>query len=375
MKTRYLLLIIFLILGSCSGDNEIADPKKINPNEVIANANMLKQIKFEVAKIIPIKRTLDIPGSIEVKQKLLARIGSPVQGRIIEINGELGNTVKKGDILAVINSTELAKQQLAYIKAVQMVELKTKAYERAVLLFDADVVSEAQKLQRKTELSSAKADMEASKDQLFVMGMTVEEIEAITSETQIDAITNIVAKIDGKIIKKNVNVGQVVDPTEDIFTIAMLDEVWGVAQIPERQIGFLTEGDDLLIDVPAYEDKLVEGKITYLGDIVDPVTRTVTIRTEIDNNNGLLKPDMLITMKVSGMKIEKVGVPINAIVSIDDSPNIFVKTGKDKFLLRPVTLGIKNKEFVHIDDGLLEGEEVVIDGAFHLNNERLYTKE
>ena len=375
MKTRYLLLLIFLILGSCGGDKEIADPKKINPNEVIANADMLKQIKFEAAKIIPIKRTLDIPGSIEVKQKLLARIGSPVQGRIIEINGELGDTVKQGDVLAVINSTELAKQQLAYIKSVQMVELKTKAYERAVLLFDADVVSEAQKLERKTELSSAKADMEASKDQLFVMGMTVAEIEAIKSETQIDAITNIVAKIDGKIIKINVNVGQVVDPTEDIFTIAMLNEVWGVAQIPERQIGFLKEGDDLLIDVPAYEDKLVEGKITYLGDIVDPVTRTVTIRTEIDNNHGLLKPDMLITMKVSGMKIEKVGVPINAIVSIDDIPNIFVKTGNNKFLLRPVTLGIKNKEFVHIDDGLLEGEEVVIDGAFHLNNERLYTKE
>jgi cobalt-zinc-cadmium efflux system membrane fusion protein len=375
MKTQYLLLFIFLILGSCSNDSEIADVKKKNPNEVTASPEILDQIKFEPAKITPIKKTLDIPGSIEVKQNLLARIGSPVQGRIIEIKVELGKTVKQGDVLAVINSTELAKQQLAYIKSVQMVELKTKAYERAVLLFDADVVSEAQKLERKTELSSAKADMEASKDQLFVMGMTVAEIEAIKSETQIDAITNIVAKIDGKIIKKNVNVGQVVDPTEDIFTIAMLNEVWGVAQIPERQIGFLKEGDDLLIDVPAYEDKLVEGKITYLGDIVDPVTRTVTIRTEIDNNHGLLKPDMLITMKVSGMKIEKVGVPINAIVSIDDIPNIFVKTGKNKFLLRPVTLGIKNKEFVHIDDGLLEGEEVVIDGAFHLNNERLYTKE
>ncbi len=375
MKTQYLLLFIFLILGSCSNDKEIADVKKKNPNEVIASAEILDQIKFEPAKIIPIKKTLDIPGSIEVKQNLLARIGSPVQGRIIEIKGELGKTVKQGDVLAVINSTELAKQQLAYIKSVQMVELKTKAYERAVLLFDADVVSEAQKLQRKTELSAAKADMEASKDQLSVMGMTVTEIEAIQSETQIDAITNIVAKIDGKIIKKNVNVGQVVDPTEDIFTIAMLNEVWGVAQVPERQIGFLKEGDDLLIDVPAYESKFVEGKITYLGDIVDPVTRTVTIRTEIDNTHGLLKPDMLITMKVSGKKIEKVGVPINAIVSIDDIPNIFVKTGEDRFLMRPVTLGIKNKDAVHIDDGLLEGEEVVIDGAFHLNNERLYAKE
>ena len=375
MKTQYLLLFIFLILGSCSNDKEITDVKKKNPNEVIASAEIFDQIKFEPAKIIPIKKSLDIPGSIEVKQNLLARIGSPVQGRIIEIKGELGKTVKQGDVLAVINSTELAKQQLAYIKAVQMVELKTKAYERAVLLFDADVVSEAQKLQRKTELSAAKADMEASKDQLFVMGMTIDEIEAIQSEIQIDATTNIVAKIDGKIIKKNVNVGQVVDPTEDIFTIAMLSEVWGVAQVPERQIGFLKEGDDLLIDVPAYENKSVEGKITYLGDIVDPVTRTVTIRTEIDNAHGLLKPDMLITMKVSGKSIEKVGVPINAIVSIDDIPNIFVMTGENKFLMRPVTLGIKNKDSVHIDDGLLEGEEVVIDGAFHLNNERLYAKE
>jgi cobalt-zinc-cadmium efflux system membrane fusion protein len=375
MKTQYLLLFIFLILGSCSNDKEITDVKKKNPNEVIASAEIFDQIKFEPAKIIPIKKSLDIPGSIEVKQNLLARIGSPVQGRIIEIKGELGKTVKQGDVLAVINSTELAKQQLAYIKAVQMVELKTKAYERAVLLFDADVVSEAQKLQRKTELSAAKADMEASKDQLFVMGMTIDEIEAIQSEIQIDATTNIVAKIDGKIIKKNVNVGQVVDPTEDIFTIAMLNEVWGVAQVPERQIGFLKEGDDLLIDVPAYENKSVEGKITYLGDIVDPVTRTVTIRTEIDNAHGLLKPDMLITMKVSGKSIEKVGVPINAIVSIDDIPNIFVKTGENKFLMRPVTLGVKNKDAVHIDDGLLEGEEVVIDGAFHLNNERLYAKE
>jgi membrane fusion protein, heavy metal efflux system len=375
MKIKYLLIMLFVFLGACSEKTNEAESQRINPNEVKASDEMLQQIKIQQATKIPIKRSLDIPGSIEVKQNLLARIGSPVKGRIIEISGMLGQTVKQGDILALINSIELAQQQLNYIKSVQMVELKTKAYERAVLLFDADVVSEAQKLERKTELSAAKAEMEASKDQLFVMGMTLKEIEDIQSETQIDAITSIVAKIDGKIIKKNVNVGQVVEPTEDIFTIAELSEVWGVAQVPERQIGFLKEGDDILIDVPAYEEKHVEGKISYLGDIVDPVTRTVTIRTEIDNSHGLLKPDMLITMKVSGKEVEKVGVPVNAIVSIDDIPNVFIKIADNKFLLRPVTLGIKNKEFIHIEDGLMEGEEVVIDGAFHLNNERLYTKE
>lgn len=374
MKSKFLLFIFCVTLFGCSNNDEV-DLVELNPNEVIASDEMLNQIKLEPAKIIPIRRTLDIPGSIEVKQNLLARIGSPVKGRIIEVNAVLGQEVLKNEVLAVINSTELAKQQLNYIKSVQMVELKSRAYERAVLLFDADVVSKAQKLERKTELSAAKADMEASKDQLSVMGMTIKEIEAIQSETNIDAITKIVAKIDGKVIKKNVNVGQVVEPIEDIFTVASLEDVWGVAQVPEQQIGFLKEGDDISIDVPAYNDRIVDGKITYLGDIVDPVTRTVTIRTEISNSSGLLKPDMLVTMKVSGQEVNKIGIPLNAIVSIDDIPNIFVKTGNTKFTLRPVTLGTKNKEFIHIEEGLSEGEEVVIDGAFHLNNERLYKKD
>ena len=321
MKSKFLLFIFCITLFGCSNNDEV-DLVELNPNEVIASDEMLNQIKLEPAKIIPIRRTLDIPGSIEVKQNLLARIGSPVKGRIIEVNAVLGQEVLKGEVLAVINSTELAKQQLNYIKSVQMVELKSRAYERAVLLFDADVVSKAQKLERKTELSAAKADMEASKDQLSVMGMTIKEIEAIQSETNIDAITKIVAKIDGKVIKKNVNVGQVVEPIEDIFTVASLEDVWGVAQVPEQQIGFLKEGDDISIDVPAYNDRIVDGKITYLGDIVDPVTRTVTIRTEISNSSGLLKPDMLVTMKVSGQEVNKIGIPLNAIVSIDDIPNL-----------------------------------------------------
>jgi cobalt-zinc-cadmium efflux system membrane fusion protein len=84
---------------------------------------------------------------------------------------------------------------------------------------------------------------------------------------------------------------------------------------------------------------------------------------------------MLITMKVSGKEINKIGVPINSIVAIDDIPNLFVKTSSNTFLLRPVTLGMKNKSYVHIEDGLSEDEEVVVDGAFHLNNERLYKKD
>jgi cobalt-zinc-cadmium efflux system membrane fusion protein len=374
-KRIFIFWLFFTFISACSDKDKNNIAIKLDPNEIIAKPELLKQLEIEAAQERSIKRTLDIPGSVEVKQNLLAKIGSPVKGRITDIKVHLGQNVKKGDVLAVVSSTELAKMQLEYIKSAQQVELKSKAFMRAELLLAEDVLSEAQMLERKTELAAAKAEMEGSKGQLAVLGMADNEIKNLKSETQIDSLSYIQAKIDGKVIVKNVNIGQVVEPVDEIFTIASLKEVWGVAQVPERQISFLSQGDDVLIEVPAYDAKQVEGKISYLGDIVDPITRTISIRTEISNKDFLLKPDMLITMKVSGQKVNKIGVPIEAIVNIEDEENIFIKLNDNKFILRPVTTGIKDKKFIHIEQGLNPGEEYVAKGAFHLNNERMYKKE
>ena len=374
-KTLFIFSLFLILISACSEKEQIDSADKLNLNEIIAKPELIKQLQIETAQERSIKRTLDIPGSVEVKQNLLAKIGSPVKGRIIDIKVTLGQKVKKGDVLAVVSSTELAKMQLEYIKAVQQVELKSKAFQRAELLLAEDVVSEAQMLERKTELAAAKAEMEASRGQLGILGMSDAEIKNLKLETQIDSVSYIQAKIDGKVIVKNVNIGQVVEPVDEIFTVAALDEVWGVAQVPERQISFLSQGDEVLIEVPAYDEKRVEGKISYLGDIVDPITRTISIRTEINNKDFLLKPDMLITMKVAGQKVNKIGVPIEAIVNIEDQKNIFIKQADNKFILRPVTTGIKDKKYIHIEQGLNLGEEYVSKGAFHLNNERMYKKE
>jgi cobalt-zinc-cadmium efflux system membrane fusion protein len=374
-KTLFIFSLFLILISACSEKEQIDSQDKLNLNEIIAKPELIKQLQIETAQERSIKRTLDIPGSVEVKQNLLAKIGSPVKGRIIDIKVTLGQKVKKGDVLAVVSSTELAKMQLEYIKAVQQVELKSKAFQRAELLLAEDVVSEAQMLERKTELAAAKAEMEASRGQLGILGMSDKEIKNLKLETQIDSVSYIQAKIDGKVIVKNVNIGQVVEPVDEIFTVAALDEVWGVAQVPERQISFLSQGDEVLIEVPAYDEKRVEGKISYLGDIVDPITRTISIRTEINNKDFLLKPDMLITMKVAGQKVNKIGVPIEAIVNIEDQKNIFIKQADNKFILRPVITGIKDKKYIHIEQGLNLGEEYVSKGAFHLNNERMYKKE
>jgi cobalt-zinc-cadmium efflux system membrane fusion protein len=375
MLNRIIIIFLMFFLISCSNNESDEKVEIKNPNEVTAKLETLKQISIEPAKKYAIRRTIDIPGSIEVKQNLLAKIGSPVKGRIVEINVMLGQRVRKGEVLAKINSTELAKMQLEYIKAVQQVELKAKSFERAELLFAEGVLSEAQMLERKTELAAAKAEMQASNDQLQVLGMSLNEIQNLKTESQINSITHIQAKIDGKVIMKNVNLGQVVEPTDEVFAVAALDEVWGVAQVPERKISFLKEGDQVFIEVPAYKEKSFEGVITYLGDIVDPETRTITIRTDINNQDQMLKPDMLITMKVAGSKVERIGVPNEAIISEDDTPSVFVKTSENTFTLKPVTLGIKDKDNTHIDSGISEGDEVVIKGAFHLNNERMYRKD
>ena len=126
----------------------------------------------------------------------------------------------------------------------------------------------------------------------------------------------------------------------------------------------------LFRSIPALDDKRVKGKIIYVGDIVNPETRTVLVRTDIDNANQMLKPDMLITVTVQSKKISKLAVPTTAVVRENDRSYVFAQTGPNKFRLREIEIGSRDGNMVSILSGITIGETIVIDGAFHLNNER-----
>ena len=367
-KTIFIFLSSALLI-SCSKSNNAPEVKKLDPLEIAITPEIQKQIKTEVVGNQDISETLMIPGRLEAQNLRLAKIGSPINGRVSDIYGGLGDVVKKGQVLARVNSIELTQNQLTLIKATQLIGLKTKAVERAKLLFDADVISKAEMQRIEAELEAVKADFRASKDQLEILGMSEKAIEKLESSGQVNSYGDVISRTNGTIITKMINLGQIVQPEDVLFSVADLSKLWGVAEIPEQQVAFVQKDQDVTIEVPALNKK-IQGKIVYEGDIVNPETRTVMVRTEIDNADLKLKPDMLISMFIQSKKVSKLAIPASAVVRENDRNYIFVQNNPNTFRLREIELGHKDGQLINILSGVSQGETIVSDGAFHLNSER-----
>ncbi len=364
-----MLTLALAACGKAEPENEAAQ-QPVDPNQVELSAQLQSQIKtFQVVES-DIREVLRIPGSIHVDEQRVARMGAPVTGRITDIDVVLGQDVKQGQLLATLNSTELAQNQLTYIKAQQQIALQTKAVERAKLLLEADVIGAAELQRREAELSAAKADLNAARDQLEILGMSDKAIAQISQSNQIRSYSNVSARLAGTVISRKVNLGQVVQPAEELFIVADLSHVWAVAEVPEQQIELIQEGEEVSIEIPALGGRQFTGKLIYVGDVVNPKTRTVTVRTDLKNTNSDIKPDMLVSMLVQSKPTARPVVPVQGIVRENDRDHVFVQVAPNKFRLREVVLGPEYDSKVAIVSGVDIGEIVVGEGAFHVNNER-----
>jgi cobalt-zinc-cadmium efflux system membrane fusion protein len=369
IKKIIFILFSLALLISCSKSNNAPEVKKLDPLEIAITPEIQKQIKIEAVSNQDISETLMIPGRLEAQNLRLAKIGSPINGRISDIYGSLGDVVKKGQVLARVNSIELTQNQLTLIKATQLIGLKTKAVERAKLLFEADVISKAEMQRIEAELEAVKADFRASKDQLEILGMSDKAIEKLESSGQVNSYGDVISRTNGTIITKMINLGQIVQPEDVLFSVADLSKLWGVAEIPEQQVAFVRKDQDVTIEVPALNQK-IQGKIVYEGDIVNPETRTVMVRTEIDNTDLKLKPDMLISMFIQSKKVSKLAIPASAVIRENDRNYVFVQNSPNTYRLREIELGHKDGQLINLISGVSQGETIVSDGAFHLNSER-----
>ncbi len=370
IKQLFLILVCGSLLVACSKSEDTSTQKKLDPLEIMITPEIQKQIKTDTVSYQDISDTLLIPGRLETQNRRLAKIGSPITGRVSNLYVSLGDVVKKGQVLARINSIELTQTQLNLIKSSQLIGLKTKAVERAKLLFEADVISKAEMLRVENELDAVKADYRASRDQLMVLGMSEKAVEKIETSGQINSFGDVISRFDGIIISRSINEGQIVNPQDDLFHVADLSKLWAVANIPEQQSSFIQKDEVVEIEIPALDNKKLNAKIIFEDSIVDPQTRTVMVRAELDNTNLLLKPDMLTSMHISSKKISKMAIPISSVVRENDRNHVFVQNTPQTFRLRDVELGNKDGKLVNVLSGLSQGETIVTEGAFHLNSER-----
>lgn len=374
-KARFRLLTLLVsaaLVSACSKAPEEAPPAaKPDPALIEPNPELRAQLKVDVIKTAPVVQSLRVAGRISFDEQLLARIGSTVTGRVSSLNAQLGDEVRPGSVLAIINSTELTTAQLAYLKSQTTAELNRKAVERARILLQNDVIGSAELQRRETELTLADAERRAAADQLRVLGLSEKTITALARSGVISSTTPVSATLHGVVVERKVTPGQVVQPSDALFTVADLSKLWAVAQVPEEQSGMALTGQVVEVEVPALDGQRIMGKVIFVGQTVNPQTRTVLVRVALDNPTGQLKPEMLATMLIDGKPKDTLVVPAGAVVREDNTDYVFIASEDGKrFRQVKVQLGPESRGVRPVLNGLASGAQVVVDGAFHLNNER-----
>lgn len=319
----------------------------------------------------------DFPGIVQPNQRNMAEITTLVRGRVVEVYADLGQEVKANAPLAILYSSELGLAQSAYLKARAKLHVAEQAYARAKFLLQEKVIGEAEAQRRQAELLSIQAEANEAHDHLKLLGMSEEEFRRLERSREIRSVVPIVAPFAGRIIGRNLTRGEVVETTENLFVVADLSEVWVRANIPEKDIPFVhsvhTSSDTQAeVRINAYPKEIFKGTITYVGDVLDPATRTMQLRLELPNPDGRLKPEMFATIRLfSEAQPDRLAVPEAALQRGQGRTFVFVQRSTNEYEVRDVQVGESNGTLTAVLGGLKEGEQVVTHGAFVLKSELL----
>ena len=363
-------LLLPLAEGCKKKSAETVESAPGDPNEVAVTPALAASLRFGTPEMRDMTGSLQVSARVETDSNRMARVGSPVAGRILRLLVIEGQTVRAGTTLATLHSTNLSDTQFALVRAVSQQDLAQASTRRAEQLVEADVIGRAELERRRAELLQATTEASSYRTQLRGLGMSDGQIQQLITSRRLSADYPIVTPRGGTVLKRDVTVGQVIQPADTAFTIADLSTVWVTANVPEEEAGTLRKGMAVTVRIPALPDAKLSGPLTYVAPIVDPLTRTVQVHIDVPNGDGRLKPDELASMTFSGHGERRLTVPNTAVVRDDNRDHVFVQIAPERYLLREVTLGEEQNDRRAVLSGVREDERIVTEGAFHLNNQR-----
>jgi cobalt-zinc-cadmium efflux system membrane fusion protein len=376
-ELRGVVVIAALIATGCGDGEPPVSPKEeanqpeADVNSITPKPEMMQRVKTGRPELIDIADKLQVPSQIQVNEHgLLSHISTYMTGRIIEVHAMLGDRVEAGAVLARISSPEFTQAQLAYLSAFSQTILAEKAAERARNLLNADVIAVAEVERRESELQILRAELEAARDHLRLLGVNSTVLKELVKHGRILPSVAITASQGGTVIARNIIAGQVVEPADQLFKIADLSAVWAVGNVPEQIARIVQVGQNVEVHVPALGNASLNGRIVFVADLVNPLTRTVEVKTEVDNPQRRLKPSMLATMHVIVNRHKSLAVPEGAVVREAERDYVFIVQGNNQFKRMPVELGAEIGAMRPVLKGLVIDQGIVVDGAFDLDNER-----
>ena len=302
-----------------------------------------------------------LTATIRANQDRIAHVAPRVSARITEVRAKLGDSVIKGQALALLDSIELGEAHSAYQQAKSQFSLAGSDFERAQKLKAEDIIPEKDYLRARSEYEKAKASLRAADDKLQLLDVAHRE-----SETGSASVFPLKAPFAGKVIEKDAVLGELAQPDKSLFTVADLSTLWIEANLFEKDLGKVRVGASATVTVGAYPEEIFKGRLTYISSTVDKESRAVQARVEVPNTGGRLKPEMFATASIDTAATSKaLTVPQEAVLLVNGQSVAFVQEAGG-FEPRPVELGEKVGARVVVRGGIKEGEQVVVAGAYAL---------
>lgn len=330
-----------------------------------------------------------VPGVLGLNENRTAHISSYVTGKVTDLSVDLGDVVRQGNALVTISSPEFASAQADYLDANTRCKLASRDFERAQELLSTGSIEEREYLRHEAELEQCYADLAAAESSLHAYGVDhgwMDELKARRdSVSQIDGDPDLIANanlpisspINGKVIFRDVVVGEHVDPTRTLFTVSSLSTLWAHLDIYENDLQNVSLNSEVIIRSQLFPAVDFPGRIEYVSDVLDEMLRTVKARVEVSNVDGLLKPNMYIQGVIFNRdpSVSIIAIPDEAIVMYHGEPTVFVlgpaEDGEDHlvFNVQHVDTGAMVGDQRIITYGLQAGETIVLRGAFTLKAE------
>lgn len=313
-------------------------------------------------------REVSVPGKIVAAADRMAQIVPKVGGTVTEAKKNLGDTVEKGEVLALIESREMAEAVADYLAAKRAEELARTTFNREKGLWDKKITAEQDYLSAKNAHQEAKIRLDLTRQKLQALGHDEDMIKTYEGAGSADRLRfhELRSPLPGRVIARELTLGEYVDATHSAYAVADLSVVWVETAIAPGDLPFVKEGQ--MANVMGSGGK-AEGKLIFVSPAIDPETRAAKAIIELENADGKWRPGEFATAAIatSAQDVDLI-VPKDAIQALEGKPSIFVRTDKG-FEKRVVTTGREDSRHIEIVSGIVFGEPVAVSGTFTLKAE------
>lgn len=383
MRTSINILVLLttaIFFAGCDKKEQLQTENQASTgqqNIIKLTSRSVKEIglQTETVKTNIFTREISIPAKILADQDNEALVGTLVQGRVCKVFVKVGDYVKNGQDLMLVEGLEIGEIKEQYLTARANLNYQKANFERQKRLFNENIGSHKAFLEAKNEYEKSLAQFTADENRIKAIHLNENNVfneETTTVQNKQNFCTlPVKSPIEGVIVERNVVIGQSIDVSANAFKIINLKSVWADGQMYEKDLDKINDNSQVAFSTPAFSREIFSGKICYVGQTIDEKTRTITVRAEFNNADKKLKPQMFGELKIPVSETKALVISVEALAKIDNTDYVFVKRDDETFEKTKVTVGATENEYAEIKAGLKEGDVIVVKGSSYLKAELL----